>query len=457
MVSFLENIAASFWNTLQKRKQSATSIGMTIGREIVEEQLTPNPIVLLDSILLEHIWIVGTTGSGKTTLIRMNAQENIRSGKGIIYFDLHGDSIPILLSTVAEEEDRTGQDLSKRLILIEPADPEFSIGWNFLEQAQGQEAFMQIAEITAILKKRWALETSGPRTEELTRNALFVLAANNLTLTEIRPLLTDPDFRSHCLNAVHDAEIRAYFETRYDQASEGMQAAIRDPLLSRAAAFTVDPRFRHIVGQQKSTFDLLSALDQGYWIVVDLNKGRLGEQAATLGSLLITRIKNALFARRSRQIVSLYADELQNLITLDNSLETFLSESRKFGISVWAGHQYIDQVAPDMRAALQAVSTQIFFHLSPSDAERVSGFLDGGKPLAHLLKNLPHREIVLKSRVGGWKHGRVTTVRNPRASFSDLYERCRRRWARPRREVEAEIASRLKVVPAKKEAFDDWD
>src|ERR1043166_5776677 len=238
MSSFLENFAASIWNAIQKPAPNRHR-GLLLGREIAEEQITTRPIILPDSILLEHIWIVGTTGSGKTTLIRLSAQENIRRRKGIVYFDLHGDSIPVLLSTIAEEEARTGEDLSSKLILIPPADPEHSIGWNFLEHTSGQQAFMQIAEITAILKKRWALETSGPRTEELTRNSLFVLAANGLTLTEIRPFLTNAGFRANCLKAVSDPEITAYFETRYNQASEAMQGAMRDPLLSRAAALTV--------------------------------------------------------------------------------------------------------------------------------------------------------------------------------------------------------------------------
>jgi hypothetical protein len=456
-MNLLESLTAGIWNSLQRKTAEARPQGLLLGRQIIDEQPTTIPIVLPDSALLEHIWVLGTTGSGKTTLIRMSAQENIRRRRGIVYFDLHGDSVPVLLSTIAEEEQKSGEDLSSRLILIQPADPEFSIGWNFLEQTTGQEAFMQIAEITAILKKRWALETSGPRTEELTRNSLYILAANGLTLTEIRPLLTDAAFRASCLQKIRDAEIRAYFESRYNQASDGMQAAIRDPLLARAAALTVDPRFRHIVGQKKSTFDLLSALDRGYWIIVDLNKGRLGEQAATLGSLLLTKIKNALFARRSRQTVSLYADELQNLVTLDNSLETFLSESRKFGISVWAGHQYIDQLAPDMRAALQAVSTQIFFHLAPVDAEKVAGFLDGGKQLAHLLKNLPHRQIVTKSRTDVWKHGAVVDVKTPRTDFSDLYGRARLRFARPRKQIEAEISGRVVRTASTQRNLNDWE
>src|SRR5215470_1833255 len=133
MGTFLENLAAGIWNALQKTPHRRNQ-GLLLGHEIIEEQFTAKPIVLNDSVLLEHIWIVGTTGSGKTTLIRLSAQDNIRQGRGIVYFDLHGDSVPILLSTIAEEEQRTSEDLSRRLILIEPADQQFSIGWNFLEQ-----------------------------------------------------------------------------------------------------------------------------------------------------------------------------------------------------------------------------------------------------------------------------------------------------------------------------------
>lgn len=456
MSSFLENIAASIWNAIQKPTPNRHR-GLLLGREFADEQITTRPIILPDSILLEHIWVVGTTGSGKTTLIRLSAQENVRRRKGIVFFDLHGDSIPILLSTIAEEEQRTGEDLSSKVILIQPADPDYSIGWNFLEHTTGQQSFMQIAEITAILKKRWALETSGPRTEELMRNSLFVLAANGLTLTEIRPFLTNPAFRATCLKAISDSEITAYFETRYNQASEAMQGAMRDPLLSRAAALTVDPRFRHIVGQRKSTFDLLSALDTACWILVDLNKGRLGEQSGTLGSLFLTKIKNALFARRRRETVSLYADELQNLVTLDNSLETFLSESRKFSISVWSGHQHLEQLPSDMRSALQAVSTHIFFRLSPPDADRIAGFLDGGKSLAQLLKNLPHRQIVIKSRTEVWRHGQVVNVRTPRSDFSDLYARVRSRWTKPRKEIEAEIVGRVPTTKSSNRDLNDWE
>src|SRR3712207_3946500 len=111
-----------------------------------------------------------------------------------------------------------------------------------------------------------------------------------------------------------------------------MQAVYRDAILNKVTAFTSDPHFRHILGQRESSFSLLDAIDQGYWVILNLDKGRLGEQATTLASLFLTKLKNALFARRRRDLYTLFCDEIQNLVAFDASLDTLLSEARKFGI-----------------------------------------------------------------------------------------------------------------------------
>ena len=167
-------------------------------------------------------------------------------------------------------------------MIVSPADPEFSVGMNFLEH-DGTDIFVQIAEMTAILRKRF-LETAGARTEELLRNSLFVLAANRLTIVEISPLLTNEDFRSRCLSVVSNSEVRNYFEYRYNQASQPMQAVMRDPILNRISLFATDPRFRHLVGQH-STFDVREAYDRGCWIILDFDKGKLGEQTQTSNTM----------------------------------------------------------------------------------------------------------------------------------------------------------------------------
>src|SRR5262249_44283643 len=148
------------------------------------------------------------------------------------------------------------QDLSTRVIVIEPGDPEFSVGLNVLESGIGQHSFVQIAEFAQLLKQRWHLDSFGARTEELLRNSLLLLAQNRLTLLELAPLLTDDVFRARCLRGVGDSEARDYFAARYNQASEGQQTMFRDAVLNKVSAFTADPHFRHILGQQRSTFSL---------------------------------------------------------------------------------------------------------------------------------------------------------------------------------------------------------
>ena len=405
----------------------------------------------------EHVAILGRTGSGKSFFLRHLAQQDIRDRRGFVFFDFHGDAVSFLASAMAREENEKGEDLSERLILIEPADPEYSAGLNVLQRADDQQAFVQIAEFAQILKQRWRLESLGPRTEELLRNSLYLLADNELTLLELSQLLTDAAFRASCLRRSSNAEIGAYFEGRYDRTSDAMQAVLRDAILNKISAFTSDARFRHILGQASSTFSLAESIDAGRWIVLNLSKGRLGEQAATFGSLFLTLLKNALFARRNRDLVLCYADELQNL-ALDEGIETLLSEARKFGVGFVCANQFLEQYPPLIRAAVLSVGTHIAFQLSAADAQKMSAAFDGGHNLAALLRNLPHRRMVVKSGGRPWKEVQTPSVERPAADPADLYRRCRNRWARPRRAIEQEIRRRhASFAQASNEALNDWE
>jgi hypothetical protein len=459
MSAFVENIIRGLWNAFTAPSVEQDEAGLSIGYQVIEDTVSGHKIVLPHRRRTEQVSVVGVTGSGKTSLLRLCTREDVSEGRGWLFFDLHGDTTPYLLSMIAAEEQRTGRDLSRKLIVVSPADHEFAVGMNFLEQ-DGTDIFVQIAEITAILKKRF-LETAGARTEELLRNTLYALAANRLTIVEASALLTNPAFRAQCLKQVSNAEVRDYFEYRYDTASAAMQAVMRDPILNRLSLFISDPRFRHLVGQH-STFDVRDALDHGCWIILDFDKGKLGEQTQTLASLFLTKFKSALFGRRTRSLYTFYCDELPNLVAFGSGLETLLSEARKFGVSIFSANQYLDQFSPEMRAALQAVSSHIYFRLSSADADRTAAALDGGKPLAHLLKNLPNRQAVVKIGPESWKHIKVRSVRAENTDFADLYDRSQRRWARPRTQVEQEINSRTpKRAPASpanaQESLDEWE
>jgi len=429
-----------------------------LGFQVIDGEVQRSRAYLPDSKRCEHAAILGKTGQGKSFFLRHLSSQDVRNRRGFVFFDLHGDTMPFLLRLVAAEERRRRVDLSDRLIVIEPADHEFSIGLNVLEAQEGQQNYVQLAEFAQILKARWNLDSFGARTEELLRNGLHVLADNGLTLLELSPLLTSAAFRASCLNRVQNTEVVSYFQTRFDTRSEAMQGVYRDAILNKISGFTADLRFRHILGQQRSTFSLLDAMDRGQWVILNLDKGRLGEQASTLGSLLLTKLKNALFARRRRQLFTIYADEIQNLVAYDAGLDTLLSEARKFGISVVSANQFLEQYPAQMRAAIMAVGTHIFFQLSSTDADKIASALDGGKRLAEILKNLPKRHMVVKSGSRRHQEVLVPNVAESDGDYSDLYNRCRARWARRRTEIEAEIRQRHQQARHRAgEVLDDWE
>lgn len=458
MKRWLTRFLAGRWDRFRGRRQDARDTVLDLGALIADGQVTRRRIGIPNGQRAQSIAILGVTGSGKSFLNRHFAEQDIRAGRGFLYFDLHGDATVFLIRTVALRERITGEDLSARLIVIDPADPQVSVGFNPLESHGSDSRFLQVSEFTEVLKKRWRLESFGARTDELLRNSLHVLADNGLTLLELSPLLCNENFRAACLKSTDNAEVREYFQNRYGAASAPMQATMREPILNKTSAFTADPRFRHIVGQRQSTFSILEALDNSYWVIVNLHKGKLGEQAATLGSLFLTLVKNAVFARQSKDLFTLYCDEIQNLVAYGAEIETILAEARKFSTGIVSANQFGAQMPPDVRAALLAVGTHIYFQLSSADANQVASALDGGQALTELLKNLTRRHFVIKSGQERWREGRVPLIREPDLDASDLIGRCQKRWARERSEVERQIRDRrTEFRITAKENLDDWD
>jgi len=458
MANFFEHLLSSIWNrfTDRKRESREQTSGISLGLRVADDSVSRRQYTVTCAQRTMHIAVLGKTGSGKSSLLRSMAQQDIASGRGFMWFDLHGDATPFLLKTIAERERKLQRHLSDRVVLISPADRECSVGFNPLEQESAE--FVRIAEFAAILKQRWGLDHFGARTDELLRNALYVLSVNGLTLLELGPVLSDSGFRATCLKKVANAEVRQYFEVRYGKVSEAMQTVMREPILNKTSAFTADPHFRHIIGQERSTFSMREAMDRGYWVIADLDKGRLGEQALTLASLLFTVLKSALFTRERRSLFTIYADEIQNLVAFDSGIETVLSEARKFGVSVVSANQFLDQYPAPMRAAILSVGTHVFFQLSATDATTVSQALDGGKSLAERLRNLRQRHFIVKSGAERWAEVAAQTITDPKESCADLLKRVRAQAARPRIEVEREIEQRHATLhKTTQEALHDWD
>jgi hypothetical protein len=200
------------------------------------------------------------------------------------------------------------------------------------------------------------------------------------------------------------------------------------------------------------------AMDKGCWVIAHLPKGELGGQALTFANLLFTVLKNAIFTRHRRTLFPVYLDEFQNLVSQSTDVETVLSEARKFGVGIVSASQFLDQYPVSMRAAILSVGSHLCFQLSSADAVTLSQMLDGGRPLAEKLKNLPQRHFILKSGSDHWVEGCVPKVEDSRTSFADLLNRSRVRYARPRPAIEREITERRGSLTAKpEEALHDWD
>ncbi|HEV8059284.1 MAG TPA: DUF87 domain-containing protein, partial [Gemmataceae bacterium] len=232
MNSFFEQLFAWGWNRMVAKPAHPTNpYSLSLGCLEIDGQPTVTKMIIPQLKRAEHMAILGRTGTGKSSLLRFLASQDIACGRGFLFFDLHGDATSTLLQLLARQEQASRQDLSTRVIVIEPGDPEFSVGLNVLEAGAVQHSFVQIAEVAQLLKQRWHLDSFGARTEELLRNSLLLLSENGLTLLELAPLLIDDGFRARCLRGAANSEARDYFAARYNQASEGQQTMFRDAVL----------------------------------------------------------------------------------------------------------------------------------------------------------------------------------------------------------------------------------
>lgn len=454
-----DGLVVRLWNRFCDRRERRASVDdLRLGYEVFDERATRVPVGIPNEKRTQHLVVLGKTGAGKSSLLRYMCAQDIRRDHGFLFFDLHGDTTIHLLRLFAMEERRRGLDLSKRIILVDPADPERSAGINILEAQSLNDAYVEVSEVVQILKERWQLQTFGARTEELLRNSLLVLFANALTVLEIAPLLTRIEFRRRCIENTPHGEARTYFEQRYEVLSEPMKGVYREAILNKVSAYSGDAHFRHLLGQRRSSFDFRRAVNDGKWIIVNLEKGRLGEQATTLGALLVTRLKHALLGRTSRRLFTLYCDELQNLVSFEVGVEALLSEARKFGVSVVSANQYLDQYPPATRAALLATGTQVFFQMSGPDAERIAHWLGEGRYAANRLRNLPARHGILYSGTNIRRQFRVPTIKHLIADPRPLLQRIRTRWTQDRRAIDAEIAARYsELESAGKGVLDGWE
>ena len=450
-----EFIATAFWNSLIPAPLGTKSEDLVLGRVVGGAQ-SGQELRLSGLERREHVAVLGKTGSGKSSLLLSLCAQDVAAGRGFVFFDLHGDSMRHITAFISQLERCTGDDLAARLVVVNPSDREWAVGLNVLDAKDEHDRFVRVAEIVRVLKRRWQLDTLGARTEELVRNGLLILMDSGLTLLELGPLLISDRFREQALRRARPGEAKQYFVHRYNRVSDAMRVLMREAVLNKLSAYTADPHFRHTLGQQ-SSMSWERVLRDGLWVVVCLEKGRLGDEAATIGSLFLSGLKNALFARSSSELFTLYCDELHNLVAYDDALESLFAEARKFGVSVCSANQYLDQYPAVMQAALLAAGTHAFFRLSAPDAERIAHMHGGAGRLADTLRGLAQRHYLLRRGPDLLRNLVAPDVRVSAHADSDLYERSMQRWAKRRADVEDEIVARSSGFGLGRKDLSDWE
>jgi Type IV secretion-system coupling protein DNA-binding domain len=426
------------------RDRTATSGGLLLGTTL---DSSARPVHLPDARRFEHVVIVGKTGVGKTHCLEQLANQHFERREGFCFIDYHGDATDHLVRLAARYP-----DAEHRLALIDPTDPDRSPGLNPLEITDGGEqvAFSRSAELAAILKQRWGVETFGARTEELMRNTLYTLAANGYTIIEASLLLTSRTFRSRLVAQLTNPEVVAYWQERYEPLTDPMKAVFREPLLNKVSGFVTDPASRHLLGQQTSTLNFAEAMSDGRWVLINLSKGRLRDHAHTLGNLIFARLQFDVMARahlpeQSRRLYSVFCDEVQNLA--ENDLMILISEGRKYRISLFTANQFWEQLPRELRAALLSAGTHIFFRVSAHDASTLAAELStqGRTRYIQQLTGLPRGQAVVRV---GWEPPALVRVpalvgKNPPApQVTRLYRHAAVSYSRPRAQIEAEIRQR---------------
>ncbi|MEI6729145.1 MAG: type IV secretion system DNA-binding domain-containing protein [bacterium] len=350
----------------------------------------------------KHMYILGKTGMGKTTLLENMILQDIYNGNGVCFIDPHGDPSEYILSRIPAHRQND-------VVYINPADTDYPIGLNILEPSTGEEPFLIASGLMAVFNKIWSGLWSARMEYILNNTLLALLETPGNTILGVIKMLTDDNFRDKIVSQVSDPLVRNFWLREFANFNLKYRQEAISPILNKVGQFLSSEPMRNILGQTHSKINFREIMDSKKILIVNLSKGKLGEDNSNLfGSLIVAKLQIAALSRvdipeEKRKDFFVYVDEFQNFTT--DSFATILSEARKYRLNLILAHQYISQLTESgsqkiKNAIFGNVGTIITFRLGSQDAIEIAREL-GSTISSQTLISLERTQIALKISIEG--------------------------------------------------------
>ncbi len=411
-------------------------------------------VLIEDEDRRRHFYVIGKTGMGKSVLLENMAIQDILQGKGVGFVDPHGDTVEDILDYIPKER-------IKDVFYFNPQDLDFPVGFNPMEKVSLEERHLVSSLLLGTFKKIWP-DVWSARMEYILANAILaLLEIPGSTILSIHRMLGDPYFRQKIIERLKDPVIKSFWQTEFARYTQAYEVEATAAIQNKIGQFISNPLIRNILGQTKSTFNLRKKMDEGKIVLVNLSKGKIGEEnSKLLGSLFITQIYMAAMSRvdtpeEQRKDFFLYVDEFQNFAT--ESFVNILSEARKYRLNLTLAHQYLSQLKEVSAmssfdkikdAILGNVGTIVTFRVGPEDAAVLSKEFSP-EVLPQDMINLPKHHVFVKMTQLGIPRrpfSAKTLPLPPKPSKSykkEIIEHSRKQYSKLRMLVEKEITAQF--------------